>query len=291
LFWAAAFRTGTVACRGDLGELDRCLDVVRRTATQISQPVFQWVSTFVLATRALIAGDVQAADQLTHRALQIAADADEPDADVFFGAQVTSLRWQEGTMDRSISLIDKNASSNPGMPAFNSTLACALAEGGHLDEANALLQQFSFSGFTLPLDTTWLTGMVLSAEVAILCRDKVAAGELIEKLRPWADLWSYDDITTEGPVSHYLGGLSTIIGDYDAANGYFVQSASMCARMEAKFFAARTDLSWGRLLAEVRDPSDVERAKDLFGRAYEVGAANGYGNVKRRAEIALQSLG
>ena len=289
-FWAAAFRTGAVACAGDLGELDHCLQVIQRTAAQINQPIFQWVRTFVLGTRALIAGDLEVADQLIHRALQIATDANEPDADVFFGAQVTSLRWQEGTMDSTISLVDDNASSNPGMPAFASTLACAYAESGNTDEASALLNQFSSAGFTLPLDTTWLTGMVQFAEVAVFCRDQVAASELIKILEPWSNLWSYDDITTEGPVSHYLGGLSALIGDYEAAKSYFAASTSMCARMEARFFAARTDLLWGMLLTEGGNADEVAEANTLLSRASAIASANGYRNITHRAETALNRL-
>ena len=174
-----------------------------------------WVCTFVLATRALIAGDTQQADRLAHEALRIATESVEPDADVFFGAQVISLRWQQGTMDSAITLIDQTASDNPGIPTFNPTLACAYAEGDRIEEAQKLLRQFASSDFDLPLDTTWMTGMVQSAEAAIVCRDADVAAALVERLAPWAHLWSYDDITTEGPVSLYLGGLAAILRRYD----------------------------------------------------------------------------
>jgi hypothetical protein len=65
----------------------------------------------------------------------------------------------------------------------------------------------------------------------------------------------------------------------------------MSKRIGAKFFAARTDLSWGRVLAERRAPRDTEKARELLTKAHSAAAANGYGSVERRAATALEGLG
>jgi len=62
----------------------------------------------------------------------------------------------------------------------------------------------------------------------------------------------------------------------------------MTERIGARFFAARTDLMWGRTLAERQAPGDTEKARDLLTRAHTAAAANGYANVGRRALAALQ---
>lgn len=46
------------------------------------------------------------------------------------------------------------------------------------------------------------------------------------------------------PVSHYLGGLATVLGRYDEADAYFAKVAAVNDRANAKCFAARTNLSW-----------------------------------------------
>ena len=69
--------------------------------------------------------------------------------------------------------------------------------------------------------------------------------------------------TAEGPVSHFLGGLAAVLGRYDEADAYFSQAAAFNERMGAKFFAARTDLSWARLLAERNTPADIDKARAL----------------------------
>jgi hypothetical protein len=103
--------------------------------------------------------------------------------------------------------------------------------------------------------------------------------------------WSTEgSVAIEGPVAHYLGGLATVLGRYRDADVYFTQAAASCERAEAKFFAARTDLSWGRMLAERAAPGDTEKARELLTNARTAAAAYGYANVERRAAQALRDL-
>ncbi len=92
------------------------------------------------------------------------------------------------------------------------------------------------------------------------------------------------------PVSHYLGGLATVLGRYDEADAYFAHAAAFNDRADAKFFAARTNLSWAKMLAERQAPGDNERARDLLTKAHTAAAAHGYANIERRAAEALQHL-
>ena len=132
--------------------------------------------------------------------------------------------------------------------------------------------------------------MAYYAEAAIACRDPKYAGPLFDRLAPWADQCADPGLTVEGPVSHYLGGLATVLGRYDEADTYFAHAAAFNDRADAKFFAARTNLSWGTMLAERNAPGDTERARDLLTKAHTAAAAHGYANVERRAAEALQHL-
>jgi hypothetical protein len=129
--------------------------------------------------------------------------------------------------------------------------------------------------------------MTLHAESALECRSLGVAAVLLESLAPWASQFSTSGFTAEGPVSHYLGGLATVLRRRDEAESYFAESAEMCARMDAKFFAARTDLKWGQMLIELGSRSDVERARDLLTNAHGAARAHGYGSVERRAAESL----
>jgi hypothetical protein len=169
--------------------------------------------------------------------------------------------------------------------------AMAHADADQLDETRHLLSELAAAGFDFPMDMNWTMAMVFCAEAAIECRDTRFAGPLFDHLAPWADQWSSRGSTSQGPISHYLGGLATVLGRYGEADTYFAQAASSSARAGAKFFAVRTDLSWGRMLAARDAPGDTKEARRLLTQAHTAAVAHGYATVQRRAAAALQALG
>ena len=287
---AASGRRFTAACAGDIEEMDRCLAIKGPLVEQLNQPFLNWVHTLQLATRALIAGDTDRAEQLATEALQIGTDGGQPDALIVFGAQLIMVNLWRGSLSDLVPLIKQAIADNPGLPVFVAVLALAYAEGDCTDEARVLLERFADADFDLPLDTAWLTGMIAYADAAIECGDPLFAGPILERLAPFADQWLYTDVATSGPVARSLGGLATILGRYNEADAYFAYSAASSERAGAKFFATQTDLSWGRMLAERRSPGDIEKTRDLLTRAHSAAADHGYGNIERRAATALQLL-
>jgi hypothetical protein len=170
---------------------------------------------------------------------------------------------------------------------FGSLLAKAHVEGGRIDDASQKLEEFAAAGFEMPLDQIWLTGMVDYAEAAIECRNPKFALPLFERLLPWAGLLPATGASALAPVSLYLGGLASVLGRDDEADTYFAQSAAMSERIGAKFFAARTDLLLGRMLATRGAPGDLNRAKEALVRARDAASTQGYANVQKLAEDAL----
>ena len=179
-------------------------------------------------------------------------------------------------MGELVPLIKEAVAENPGLPTLVVALAMAYVEGDHTDEARQLLEEFAAAGFDLPMNATWITGMITYSDAAIECRDPRFALPLFDRLAPLADQWSTTGgPTVEGPVIHTLGGLATLLGRYDEANAYFAKSAASSERANAKFFAARTNLQWGRMLAERSGSGDNETARDLLTRAHTAAGTNG----------------
>jgi class 3 adenylate cyclase/tetratricopeptide (TPR) repeat protein len=291
VFLAAWWRAFTAGRAGDIDEMDRCFEIVGSLAERLRQPTFSWLLAIVRAWRAQIAGNTDQADQLSTEAFQIGTDSSQPDAAIFFGAQQTMVSWQRGTMPELVPLIEQMAAENPGLPTLVAALAMAHADADRHDDARHLLEEFAAADFDLPLDAVWLTGTVMYAEASIAYRDPQYAAPLFDRLAPWADQLSTDGGTTaQGPVSHYVGGLATVLGRYYEADTYFSQAAAFNQRANAKFFAARTNLSWGKMLAERRAPGDIEKARNLLTNAHTAAAAHGYARVERRAAEALQHL-
>ena len=148
---------------------------------------------------------------------------------VIFGAQLMIVSGQRGTMSDLVPLIEQLAAETPDISQwlFGSLLAKAHVEGGRTDEAAPLLEAFAASGFDLPLDQVWLTGMVDYAEAAIECRDPEYAAPLFDRLEPWAGQLPATGASALGPVSHYLGGLAAVLGRYDEADAYFAEAADV----------------------------------------------------------------
>jgi class 3 adenylate cyclase/tetratricopeptide (TPR) repeat protein len=292
IFWAAQWRAEAAARSGATEEMERCIALHGTMADQLDQPTFTWDQTFVSALPAQIAGDTDRAEELATKALEIGMGCGQPDASVIFGAQLMIVSGQRGTMSDLAPLIEEIAAQTPDISQwlFSSLLAKAHVEGDRTDEALVLLDQFAAADFDLPLDQTWLTGMVDFAEAAIECHDPKHAEPLFERLAPWSDQLPATGGSALGPVSHYLGGLATVLGRYDQADAYFAQASEFSDRIGAKFFAARTDLLWGRMLTERRRPGDWERAQVLLSQARGAAATYGYRNVERRAAAALEQL-
>ena len=290
LFHAANNRQWAASAAADIDEMDRCLAIMEAVAEQLDQPLFKWLHSYFGAFRSLIAGDLDRAEAVATDALKIGTDGGESDADFVFVAQVLSVSSQRGTVGELIPQVKQAAADNPGLPAYVAVLARVQADVGSYDEARNLLAEFAAADFDLPLDPTWMTGMLNYAEAAAECGDPIYARPVLERLAPWSDRWSCTGVSVEGPVSHYLGALAAVLGRYDEADSYFTEAAAMNERMGAKYFAARTDLQWGKMLAERQTPGDAKKARELLTKAQTAAAANGYWTVERRAMAALQLI-
>ncbi len=292
LYWAAMWRYETAARAGDIDELDRCLEIHGAMAELLGQPVFTWGHRFLQGQRAFIAGDTDRAEALATEALQIGTDSGQPDAGIIYGTQLMGVRGQRGTMNELIPLIEQLASDAPEISPwmFGSLLAKAHVEVDHTDEALRQLEAFAGSGFDLQLDQVWLSGMVDYADAAVVCGDPTYAAPLFERLAPWHAQLPATGASALPPVSHYLGGLAGVLGRYDEADAYFSQSAAVSGRLGARFFAARTDLWWGNVLARRNRPGDADAATARLTKAQRAARAHGYANVDRRATEALEAM-
>ena len=289
LFVASAIRQVVAANNGDVEEVDRCLAMSDAVVNRLGQPTLAWAHNFLRATRAQIAGDVDQAQRFAQLALEYGSESGEPDAALLFGSQFIMAAWQGGTAGELVPLIEQAAADNPRVTALSAGLAVALLEHGDLERARRLVE-VAATRFELPGGGSWLTEMTLHAETAIECESREVAAVLFERLAPWASQFSTSGFTAEGPVSHYLGGLATVLRRRDEAETYFAASAEMSARIGAKFFAARTDLKWGQMLIGLGSHGDTGRARDLLASALDAARANGYAGVERRAAEALRLM-
>ncbi len=292
LFFAVFWRAYVASQASDIDELDRCLDIMASLAERLDQPMLTWSDTAYRSARALIAGDTDRAEELANDALKIGTDGGQPDASIFFGTHLIGVNQRRGTLGELASLLEQMAADAPTVAgALTAVVALAHAEADRIQDAARLLEELATTDFELPLDSVWLTTVVEYADAAIEVQDPKYARPLFDLLVPCADQFASIGMAgAEGPVSHYLGGLATVLGRYGEADSYFAHAAAVDDRAGAKFFAARTDLGWGRMLAKRGAPGDADRARDRLARAHATAAEHGYGNVERRAAAALHDV-
>jgi class 3 adenylate cyclase len=291
LYFAAMYRATVATRAGDIEEVDRCYAIAGPLVRQLNQPSLNWEYTFHLAKRAQIAGNIDEAEQLATKALHIGTDGGQPDAVTFYGVQLAVVNWQRGTLGDLAPLIEQMIVETPGLPTLKASLAVAYTEDDRPADAHRLLAEFAATGFDLPPDAAWLNGMTEYAEAAIACGDPDFAEPLLEQLAPWTNQFSSaGGVTAEGPVSLVLGGLATVLERYDDAERDFIYASAFNDRVGARFFAARTALLWGQMLAARGGPTDYERASELVSRAQSDAATHGYRGIERRATAILESL-
>lgn len=290
---ASGIRAYTALHAGDVGEHDRCLETATALAGRIAQPTWIWLSQRWSANRALVAGDTDRARELADAAFEVARYSEQPDAAPMYYGQLASVCHQRGSLQELMQLIpvvEKMAAEAPEMPALRAMLALGHAEAGQRDAALAILGQLASTGFVLPLDVLWLPGILCASQAVIDTRATEFAAPLRDLLAPFPGQISAIGTAGDGLTSHCIGGLAALLGRWDEAEAQFSAAAELCARIGARFFAARTDLAWGEALLARGTPGDKQRAAELLSRARTAAAEHGYAGVERRATRSLEAV-
>jgi tetratricopeptide (TPR) repeat protein len=288
LYFAAVYRRISALNTGDVQVSARCLDLMHSLSERLRQPILRWITTFHEASEALVVGDPETAEMLSAQSLEIGTECGQPDAVSFYGSQLTIIRHQQGRWAELLPVIEAVAAET-GMPNYKGALAAAYLDVDQA-EALALLEAAAAQSFDLPVGIGWLEAVTAYAHVAIELRALGPAALLFGLMGPYRAQVGFNGLMPLEPVAMYLGGLASVMGRFQEAEDFFVQSAEISARMRAQFSAARTDLLWGRMLLESNAQGDAKRGRGLLMRARATGEANGYGNVERIAEEALCSL-
>ena len=181
---SASGRRYSAGCEGDIDEMDRCFDITKPLVEQLDQPFMVWVESLQRATRALIAGDADTAERFAGLAFRVGTESGQPDAFIVYGAQMLMVSWWRGNLGDMVALIEGALADNPGLPFFKGVLAMAHAEGDRPGPAREILARFGETGYELPMEVTWLTGMVAYAEAASQIDDAPAADALVGAAPP-----------------------------------------------------------------------------------------------------------
>ena len=275
---------------GDIEEVDRLLSEMQTLVDQTGLPRYEWELEISHTCRLLLSGDLVAAEASNEATLEIGARIDAPAALATYGAVLFEIRHHQGRLDEIADLLTQAAADNPALPALRAAVVAIYCALGRLDEARVLFEPDAANGFVdFPRDQVWTTAMTLCADNGIDLGHRQAAQVLDDRLRPFSDLVSFNNGTVEGAISRSMGRLAHLLGHHEDAESLFQAALWMNERIGAPYWIARTKLDYADLLVDRAQSDDVAKAREMAAQAMAGAHECGFGALKRRASMLLES--
>lgn len=249
------------------------------------------------AMRALLAGDLEAAERRVGDSIRLGEKVDSAEVALELLTQLVSLRLEQGRGAEIEAAARAQVERFPDVAAWRAALGKILCASGRADLARHELEWLARRRFDdVPRDRGWLPTLALASEVACATGDARTAEALEEILAPYAPLAvvAGTGVLYYGSVSHHLGLLASTRSAWDAAVARFESALADEERSGARVWAARTRIACARALLSRDAGPDRARAARLAAEALDVARSRGLTAVldeARALESALWSRG
>jgi tetratricopeptide (TPR) repeat protein len=194
------------------------------------------------------------------------------------------VRREQGRLDE----LDKMVASTPELyPSQMRPYMLAYIHARHKrrTQARQHLESLAPADFgDVPRNAYWLTNLSLLCEVVVFLDDVARARLLYTSLLPYADRCVVNAAMCQGPVSHYLGLLSTTSSRYHDAERHFEQALAMSARIKSPLWIAHTQHDYANMLRLRNQPGDRDKALELLTQAISTAQRLGLNTVADKAE-------
>jgi tetratricopeptide (TPR) repeat protein len=271
----------------DAQEAATCLDAFDRLSAAVHQPTMLWYVTYMQASRAMLDGRFDDAEQLATEAFHLGQAAGQPDADLFLSVQRLQLAFERGTLRRWDRPLRIALARDPESWWFlRSWQALCALERGDRDGAQAFLDELAAHDFTdLAFEPTWLHIVANCGTVAAELGDTARVARVADLMAPYAgQMVTLSSLAYCGAVDHYLGVLAAALGRHDEADGHFASAAAIHQHIGAPAWLARTRLAWARsLFSRGGRPDEAAR---LLEQAAATAEALGLAAVARAVTTA-----
>jgi len=276
----------------DIESADRHLQANDRLTADLGQPTLRWAYCWDRDGRVLLAGRVDEAERLVREAFELGRATGQPDAELFFAAQLFQVRFEQGRLEEVQELLTDAAVRTPQMPALRAMRALLACELERPEEARADFEELARADFAaVPFDVYWLRALTDAAAVSAALGDSGRAAVLARLLAPYGDQLVVAIRLVSGSVAHYLGLLAATLRRYDEAEAHFEAAEATHARIGAPTWLARTRLERARLLLGRGEHGDGERARDLLAAVRSTAVELGLRRVERQAAGLLATFG
>ena len=245
---------------------------------RLRQPTCRWVTSIWKTCLLTIAARHVEAEEAAAEALTLGIEAAQPDAMMFFGVSIMSLRMQRDRAAELIPLLQQAVEQYSGYQSFKYALVSFLAQAGNLHEAELLFEELAASDFGATLDQGWATSMVFAAEAACLLNDRRAAPILLERLEPFSDqVVLIGAMNCMGSIALWSGRLHALLGQFEQAERYIRSAVETNQRLGIPEFGVRSLAA----LADVVERRDPKEAIDLRAQAASMCQQYGLDGLRR----------
>lgn len=252
---------------GDIAAVDRDIAEFSRLAEQLRHPLVSWYVPLFRGMRALLGGDLAAADR-HHRQVAAAADATaSPNADMMARTLLLGIQVADGRRPEPDALDGLFNIDPADWASYASGLAMVACQSGDPDRARELLKLHADNGFArVGDDGEHLTTLVLFGRVAVEFHERDAAERVYALLLPHADLWAVDGIAgcCWGPIELELARIAVALDGVGEARAHLSRARGSVERTGARLLLR--DLEALERRCDQLEPSSLAAPSDTAAR-------------------------
>ena len=251
---------------GDRAGYDRTVAEGTLKAREMRLPRMRWYVPLWETVIALISGDIVEAERLALETLALGQAADDFASLQIFGAQMFSIRREQGRLDEFDSLVRNMVEDFPAVPAWRAALTLLLAELGNSEEAGAYLDIVGEDQLSsIPRDNAWAAGVTLVGDAAFLLEAPEHSATVFTLLLPHAERFvAVGQAECFGSVHRMLGQAASVCSRFDDAIDHFERGIAADLGMGGMRMAIRGRWGLARTLLVRHAPGDRERARGLI---------------------------
>jgi hypothetical protein len=210
---------GTAVCVGDASRAARYLGRLHDIADQIGEPLMRWHVGILDTFAATMAARFEDAERIASATFELGTQIGDPDAFGVFAGQFFFLGTFAGRHAELLPIVQQMMDTDPHVePLFRAGHALVCSEVGRPEVGRAVLRDAMTAGLdAISQDSFGSTTLIAHAVLAIELDDVTAAEWLFPAISPMAGEVSFNGVTSQGPVSAYVGKLASLLGRHDDA--------------------------------------------------------------------------
>ncbi len=233
---------GAATCAGDAAAAARYSDRLHEIAAEIGEPTMRWQVGILDAYIATMEARFDDAERIAIANLELGMAIGDPDAFAAFAGQFFFFGTFAGRHAELLPVVQQVMDTDPHVePLFRAAHALVCCEVGQPDVGRAVLRDARAAGLdAISQDSLGCTTLIAHAVLAIELDDVVTAAWLLPAIAPIAGEVSFNGVTSQGPVSAYVGKLESILGRHDEAERHLLDALATTEAFGWEYHRATT---------------------------------------------------